>query len=51
MSDALFLDADSLGALAGWVTDYLFVGFGLCLSAWVVGIATGFVFELLRGGF
>lgn len=51
MSDSLFLDADSLAMLVGWVGDYLAVGFGLALGCWVFGTVVHFLISVVRGGF
>lgn len=51
MSDSLFLDADSLAQLVGWVGDYLAVGAGLCFACWVFGTVVHFLISVVRGGF
>lgn len=50
MSDSLFLSPTDLTALAGYVTDFMWSGFGVCSFAWVFGAVVSFVSTFVKGG-
>lgn len=50
MSDELFVDGESFGVLLEFVGSYVFLGVGLAICFWVVGLTFGFVHDFLRGG-